>query len=141
MDYVEFEFEWKETSNGNEVLIDEGQLRATVFKKSSEYGIIVDGQLVRGQFDTLDEAKTIAEQAINNPDSVSYVINDKYIWMQSKQGGWYIKTANNIYSVKQTKNGGWYACTSNGILPSQESPNWFKTADEAKNFVTQNYFN
>ena len=136
------DYDWKETENGNWVLLDDGVV-ATVYKAGNEWGAVWNGapdgkpRRLVAKLPSSDETISAAETAIAEGERSLRWWPPECDWRQNKKGdGFYRKHNGLTISVKQAKSGSWYAINLHGALLRQGGrPTWFASAAEARNAV------
>jgi hypothetical protein len=130
--------DWRENSNGNWLLIEDGKLEATVYAAGSEWGSVwnaSDGRArrLKAKHQTAEEAMTATEAAIAaGPSSIFWWPPDDQ-WQTTKKGdGFYRKHSGQLISVKQAKTGSWFATNGTASLGRYGRTTWFPTAAEAR---------
>lgn len=136
--------DWKETTNGNWVLIDTGDLIATVHSTENGWGAIwngaadgIRGRRLKVKFQSAEEAMRIVESAIAEGERSPRWEEMKTGWKKTKKGnGYYRKHGGVTISVKQAKSGSWYAVNMHGLRLGQANrTTWFPTAEQAREAV------
>lgn len=134
--------EWKETANGNWVLIEDG-VTATVYSTENGWGAVWNGasdgkpRRLKMKFQSAEKAMRIAESAIaDGKHSPSWEALECG-WKKTKKGdGYYRKLRAATISVKRAKSGSWYAVNMHAALLGQAGKTtWFSTAEQAREAV------
>jgi hypothetical protein len=133
---------WIENGNGNWVLIDMGEVVATVYARSGGWGAVWNGagdckpRWLKGTFDYPEHACDAVETAISEgPHSLKWWPPDED-WVPSKKGGYYRRVDGSIVSVKESRSKSWYAVHMGGALLGKAGrPSWFSTAEQARDAV------
>jgi hypothetical protein len=130
---------WRETDNGNYVLIEGGDLVATVFSKDGEsWGAVWNGaadgkpRFLKARCDSAEEAQALLEDAIEGGDEARWWPIDNQ-WTLSKKGDPYRRVEGaGAITVKRAKSGSFFACGADGLLRQGGKPMWFPTAAAAR---------
>ena len=129
---------WTENSNGNWVLIEDGELEATAYQTDLGWGGVWNGapdgkvRRLKGKHTSPDEAISTVEQAITEgAKSMKWWPPDDE-WQQTKIGGYYGKHNGQLISVKKAKTGSWFATNGGASLGRYGRTTWFPTAVEAR---------
>jgi hypothetical protein len=133
---------WVENSNGNWVLIESGELEATVYKTDFEWRTVWNGaqdgkaRRLKAKYETAEKAMVAAETAIaEGPNSICWWPPDDR-WQTTKKGdGYYRKHNGQVVSVKRTRTGSWFATNGSASLGRYGRTAWFPTAEEARTAV------
>jgi hypothetical protein len=130
---------WRENSNGNWLLIEDGELEATVYKTDLGWGSVWNGALDgkprrhKGKHPTAEEGMAAAEVAIAEGANSIYWWPPDDRWQTTKKGDSYYRKHNGqLISVKKAKSGSWYAATNSASLGRYGRTTWFPTAEEAR---------
>jgi hypothetical protein len=129
---------WRENSNGNWVLIEDGELEATVYKTDLGWGSVWNGALDgksrrhKGKHASAEEAIAATEAAIaEGQKSMKWWPPDDQ-WQQRKAGGYYRKHNGRLISVKKAKTGSWFATNGDASMGRHGSTTWFPSPEEAR---------
>jgi hypothetical protein len=130
---------WRENSNGNWVLIDGGELEATVYETDLGWGGVWNGAVdskprrLKGKHPTADEAMATAEAAIaEGPNSMKWWPPDDKWQTTIKGDGYYRKHNGQLISVKKAKSGSSFATNGSSSLGHHGRTAWFPAAEEAR---------
>jgi hypothetical protein len=135
--------EWKENATGNWVLIEAGDLTATVYSTENGWGAIWNGaddatpRRLKMKFQSAEEAMCVVEDAIaEGEDDPRWEALERG-WKKTKKGaGYYRKHSGVTISVKQAKSGSWYVVNMHGgRLGHAGGASWFPTAEQAREAV------
>lgn len=135
--------EWQKNSNGNYVLIDSGECRATIFPDNDSligWRARLSDCLLTESSHSIEYMQELVEQTLRWPRRDWECCRPRgSAWKTNKTGGLYKQTKAGNITIKRSKSGSWYAASHEGLLPCRESPRWFVTQDEAKCYVDEVY--
>jgi hypothetical protein len=134
---------WRETSNGNWVLLGIEIVEATVYATADcRWGAIWNGALdgkprrLKAKLDTAEEACRAVETAIEEGDWSEMWWPPEDQWQKGKKGNCYRKVNGITVSIKQARSKSWYAVNSaGGRIGFCGRTSWFATEAQARSAV------
>ncbi len=133
------DYEWKETGNGNWVLLGDDGVEATVYQATDRWGAIWNGapdgkpRHLKAKYPSAEEAIAATEAAIAEGSSSMKWWPPEDQWLPAKKGGYYRKHNGVVISVKQARTGSWFVTNGTASLGRYGRTTWFATDAEARN--------
>jgi hypothetical protein len=134
------DFDWKEASTGNWVLVGDAGIEATVCQAGSDWRAVWNGasdgkaRRLKAKHESPEETMSAAEAAIAAGEGSRLWWPPDDQW-QPIQKGYYRKHNGMIISVKRAKSGFWFATNSSATLGRYGRTAWFSTDAEARSAV------
>lgn len=134
---------WKENSNGNYVLLDDG-VEATVYFKDGEWGGVWNGasdgqpRVLKAKFEDAECVIDLMDAAIEEGIGSDLWWEPALTWRRTKDAkGSYCHVAGGaVVSVKQARSGNWYVSRmGEAMLGRGGRTFWFRSEHEAQEAV------
>lgn len=132
------DFDWKEASTGNWVLVGDDGIEATVYQAGSDWGAARNGapdgkvRRLKAKHKSPEETMAAAEAAIaaGAGSRLWWPPDDQ--WLPTKKGGYHRKHKGATISVKRAKSGSWFVTNGSATLGRYGRTTWFSTDAEAR---------